>query len=149
MTGNARVLESWLTAFLANAQAVAGTVHLHEGGGLRLYAAVNIPPPVRQAVEWVPNGKGMAGLALERGIPISTCNLREDRTGAVKPGARAVDAKAAVALPVRDSAGTIVAVVGAAFSDERDVEGAELEELQRAADSVRNAFGSDETPDAR
>ena len=49
-------------------------------------AAVNIPPQAREAVEWVPSGKGMAGLALERGEPVQTCNLQEDRSGAVKPG---------------------------------------------------------------
>lgn len=142
MADQAADLQSWLAGFLADTKAIAGTVHLHEGDGLRLTAAVNIPPPVQKAVEWVPNGKGMAGLALERGVPISTCNLREDQTGAVKPGAKAVDAKAAVALPVRDRAGAIVAVVGAAFPDERDIEGAELEALQRAAESVTKAFSA-------
>ncbi|HMC62143.1 MAG TPA: GAF domain-containing protein, partial [Candidatus Solibacter sp.] len=120
----------------SGAGAVAGTVHLHTEGGLRLAAAVNIPPPVRQAVQWVPSGKGMAGLALERGVPVQTCNLREDRTGAVKPGARAVNAQAAVAMPVRDRAGAIVAVVGATWMDEREIQGAELERLQAAAASL-------------
>lgn len=140
MTDFARDVDSWLAVFLTNANAVAGTVHLYETGGLRLGAAVNIPPPVQKAVEWVPSGKGMAGLALERGEPVSTCNLREDQTGAVKPGAKAVDAKAAVALPVRDHTGAIVAVVGAAFGDERDIQGQELEDLQRAANSLRNVL---------
>ena len=137
MSDLARNVDSWLVVFLSSAKAVAGTVHLCEPGGLRLGAAVNIPPPVQKAVEWVPSGKGMAGLALERGEPVSTCNLREDQTGAVKPGAKAVDAKAAVALPVRDRTGAIVAVVGAAFGDERDIQGQELDDLQRAADSLR------------
>jgi L-methionine (R)-S-oxide reductase len=84
----------------------------------------------------VPSGKGMAGLALERGEPVQTCNLQEDRSGAVKPGARAVNAQAAVAMPVRDQAGAIVAVVGAAWMDEREIQGAELERLQAAAASL-------------
>jgi L-methionine (R)-S-oxide reductase len=129
-------LESWLTRFLGDVQAVAGTIHLHENGGLRLGAAVNIPPPVRQAVMWVPSGKGMAGLALERGEPVQTCNLKEDASGTVKPGARAVDAKAAVAMPVRDREGWIVAVVGAAFADDREIEHEELERLRRASESL-------------
>jgi hypothetical protein len=108
-------------------------VHLHENGGLRLAAAVNIPPPVQQAVAWVPNGKGMAGLALERGEPVQTCNLKEDESGAVKPGAKAVNAKAAAAFPVRDASGTILAVVGVAFNDEREIAGAELARLQSEA----------------
>jgi L-methionine (R)-S-oxide reductase len=115
-TNREQELESWLTRFLGEVQAVAGTVHLHENGGLRLGAAVNIHPPVCEAVQ--------------------TCNLKEDATGAVKPGARAVDAKAAVALPVRDRHGAIVAVVGAAFADDREIAHDELARLQRASASL-------------
>jgi L-methionine (R)-S-oxide reductase len=126
-------VQSWLTAFLSEAGAVAGTVHLHENGGLRLAACRNIPDQVREAVAWVPRGKGMAGLALERGEPVQTCNLQEDRTGAVKPGAKAVNARAAIALPVRDAGGAIIAVVGAAFADDREIAGAQLERLRSAS----------------
>jgi hypothetical protein len=131
-----QAIQTWLTGFLNSAGAAAGTVHLHTEGGLRLAAAVKIPPPVQEAVLWVPSGKGMAGLALERGEPVQTCNLQEDRSGAVKPGARAVNAQAAVAMPVRDREGAIVAVVGAAWMAEREIQGAELEQLQAAAGSL-------------
>lgn len=126
-------LQSWLSALLNDAGAVAGTVHLHERGGLRLAAAVNIPAPLQGVVAWVPSGKGMAGLAIERGEPVQTCNLQDDRSGAVEPGAKAVNAQAAVAMPVRDSAGGILAVVGVAFADEREIQGRELERLQHGA----------------
>src|SRR5580700_1822037 len=125
--------QAWLVEFLSHAGAVAGTIHFHQKGGLVLAASQNIPEKVQQIVAWVPSGKGMAGLALERGEPVQTCNLQEDRTGAVKPGARAVNAQAAVAMPVRDPSGGILAVVGVAFSGEREIEGRELERLQRAA----------------
>ena len=87
-------LDDWLADFLARNGGVSGTVHLYESGGLRLASAANIPEKVRQIVAWVPYGKGMAGLALERGVPVETCNLKEDDSGAVKPGAKAVDAQA-------------------------------------------------------
>jgi L-methionine (R)-S-oxide reductase len=131
-------MQSWLTTFLNEAGAVAGTVHVHENGGLRLAACHNIPEKVQEVVAWVPSGKGMAGLALERGKPVQTCNLQEDRTGAVKPGAKAVDARAAVAFPVHDRLGSIVAVVGAAFMHDREIAGTELERLQRASASLPN-----------
>ena len=99
-------------------------------------AAVNIPPQAREAVEWVPSGKGMAGLALERGEPVQTCNLQEDRSGAVKLGAKAVNAQADIAMPVRNEGGEIVAVVGGAFAGERDIQGHELDRLQPAAGSL-------------
>jgi hypothetical protein len=134
-------LQSWLSGLLKDAGAVAGTVHVHERGGLRLAAAVNIPPRVEEAVAWVPSGKGMAGLALERGEPVQTCNLQEDRSGAVRPGAKAVQAQAAVALPVRDAAGGILAVVGVAFADERELRGEELERLQNGAAALIGLVG--------
>jgi hypothetical protein len=124
-------LEQWLQETLADVDATSGTVHLHENDGLRLAAAVNIPPPVQQIVQWVPNGKGMAGLALQRGEPVQTCNLQEDRSGNVKPGAKAVNAQAAIALPVRDDRGHIRAVVGIAFQEEREFTAADLDQLLR------------------
>jgi L-methionine (R)-S-oxide reductase len=128
--------QSWLATLLRDVGGVAGTVHLHEQGGLRLAAALNIPEKVQDVVAWVPSGKGMAGLALERGEPVQTCNLQEDRSGAVKPGAKAVNAQAAVAMPVRDSGGLIIAVVGVAFLGEREIQGEELEKLRYWAETL-------------
>ena len=136
MADSSSKLEAWLKNFLSDAGAVARTVHLHQDGGLRLAASVNIPLEVQEVVAWVPAGKGMAGLALECGEPVQTCNLKEDRSGAVKPGAKAVDAQAAVAMPVRDESGSIFAVVGVAFADEREIHGEELDRLQWAAASL-------------
>jgi L-methionine (R)-S-oxide reductase len=135
-------LEAWLQQFLAQHQGTAATIHLVENDGLRLAMAINIPPPVRQIVEWVPKGKGMAGLAFERNEPIHTCNLKEDTSGNVKPGARAVNAQAAVALPVTDQAGSVVAVVGIAFSNEREFTQPELNDLMTSACTIRATTGS-------
>lgn len=131
--------QTWLAAFLDDHGAVAGTVHeMAASGGdtLHLRAAVNIPPKVQEVTRVIPRGKGMAGLALERGEPVQTCNLKTDDTGDVRPGAKAVEAQAAVALPVRDGAGTIRAVVGIAWLGERELSEHELESLSRAAQSL-------------
>lgn len=129
-------MQSWLDAFLADTGAVAGTVHRREGDGLRLVAAVNIPDQVQRVVAWVPNGKGMAGLALQRGEPVHTCNLKDDASGQVRPGAKAVEAQAAVALPVRDRDGLIVAVVGIAFREQRELAPSELTALVARASTL-------------
>ena len=129
-------LQAWLKSFLDEHHAAAGTVHLFEDGGLRLAAAVNIPPPVQQVVAWVPNGKGMAGLALQRKEPVQTCNLQEDRSGNVKPGAKAVDAQAAIALPVIDNAGDVSAVVGLAFQEEREFSDIEIHSFKASASTL-------------
>lgn len=129
-------LEDWLQKMLESFQGSAGTVHLFENGGLRLATAINIPPQVQEIVSWVPNGKGMAGLALERKQPVQTCNLQEDRSGNVKPGAKAVNAQAAVAVPVLNSQGDVRAVVGIAFQEEREFTGAELKDLIAAGSTL-------------
>ena len=126
-------LDAWLQAFLHRHGAVSGTVHRNDGGTLKLASAVNIPEQVQHIVAVVPNGKGMAGLALQRGEPIFTCNLKEDASGAVKPGAKAVDAQAAVALPVHSVSGEICAVVGIAFAEERQWSDADLARLASSA----------------
>jgi L-methionine (R)-S-oxide reductase len=111
----------WLRRFLDRHGGSSGTVHVIQGDALHLAAAVNIPQKVQDVTRVIPRGRGMAGLAWERGKPVSTCNLKEDATGDVRPGAKAVDATAAVAFPV----GTPVrAVVGIAWHEERDLDDA-------------------------
>jgi L-methionine (R)-S-oxide reductase len=114
-------MNQWLRELLGRHGAVAGTVHLVRGDLLEISAAHNIPPKVQEITAKIPLGKGMAGLAWQRDEPISTCNLKEDATGAVKPGAKAVDGKAAIALPVHQPSGAVRAVVGLAWADERDL----------------------------
>ena len=125
--------DEWLAEYLRALGAVAGSVHLVEGAGLRLTGAVNLPEKVQQVVEWVPLGKGMAGQALERGEPVFTCNLKNDSSSAVRPGARAVEAEAAVAMPVRGRSNAVVAIVGLAFADQRDFTKADLEAFEVSA----------------
>lgn len=136
-------IQDWLKKFIAAQGAVAGTVHWHvqseEKTGLELIAAVNIPAKVQEIVEWVPPGKGMAGQALVQGVPVQTCNLKDDSSGAVRPGAKAVDAAAAVALPVKNVAGKISAIVGVAYSDQRQFSEEDLMRLEQAAGGLLSA----------
>ncbi len=126
---------TWLQSFLSGHGGVAGTVHLRGESVLEQAAAVNIPPPVQAKTARIAKGKGMAGLAWERGAPVQTCNLKTDTTGDVRPGAKAVKASAAVALPVKDGH-TVRAIVGIAFMGEREISADELATLQAAADRL-------------
>ncbi len=128
--------KDWLTRLLQSVGGVAGTIHAREGDGLRLVAAVNIPEFVQKTIDFVPNGKGMAGIALDTKRPVQTCNLKDDTSGQVRPGAKAVSAKAAVAMPIADAHGAVVAVVGVAFNDEREIPDQEVRELMQAAAPV-------------
>jgi hypothetical protein len=127
-------LQAWLEAFLSAHEGVAGTVHVRPAGGdLELAAAVNIPPAVQEIVRRIPRGKGMAGLAWERDQPVSTCNIKDDRSGQVRPGAKAVNAGAGVALPVHDGSGDVRAVVGIAYREERELTESQLAALSAGA----------------
>lgn len=136
MSEAATAIEIWLKQWIAENGGVAGTVHLRRGDDLVLSASVNIPPKVAAIVNLVPKGKGMAGLAFERNTAVSTCNLKTDTSGDVRPGAKAVDANAAVAIPIHDAAGEVRGVVGIAYLGERDMEDAELQRLTREAEAL-------------
>ncbi len=116
---------------------VAGSVHRVEAGALHITGALRLPPPVIAATTVIPRGKGMAGLAWERNTPIQTCNLQTDASGTVKPGARAVSAQAALALPVRSADGAVIAIVGIAWADERVLDDAATASLMTQAGSLR------------
>lgn len=131
---SASPLQAWLESFVREQGGVAGTVHVREpGSDLELAAALNIPAQVQEVVRSIPLGKGMAGLAWQRNRPVSTCNIQSDRGGGVRPGARAVDAQAGVAIPVRDARGEVRAVVGIAYQEEKTLSDDELAALTDAA----------------
>jgi L-methionine (R)-S-oxide reductase len=136
-------LSQWLAEYIKHNGGVAGTVHLRPisntpsgDAPLELKAAVNIPPKVQEIVAAIPKGKGMAGLAWERDEPVHTCNLKDDKTGDVRPGAKAVDANAAVAIPIHDGSGQIRGVVGIAYMGERAITESELASLRAQAERM-------------
>jgi hypothetical protein len=125
--------QRWLDELLAAEGAVSGTVHVQRGDDLILVAASRIPEPVLATVATIPRGKGMAGAAQVKRVPVSTCDLQTDQTGTIRPGARAVDAQAAIALPVLDEAGGVRAVVGLAWTGATTIDAARESALMRAA----------------
>lgn len=128
--------QQWLEDFLRGLDAVAGSVHEQRGEDLYLTAAHNLPPPVIAAVAVVPRGKGMAGLAQVRKVPVQTCNLQTDNSGAVKPCAKAVNAQAGIAVPILSDAGDVVAVVGAAWMTEGEIAPDREQAIMEAAASL-------------
>ena len=79
-----------LDATLQHFHCQAGTIHrMGPVGKLELIAHSGIPPEVVQIVEFVPLGKGIAGLAAERRAPVTICNLQSDTSGQARPGAKA------------------------------------------------------------
>jgi hypothetical protein len=125
--------QKWLESFIAQQDGIAGTVHVQRGEDLYLAAVHNIPPKVIAIVAHVPYGKGMAGLAQVRKEPVQTCNLKTDQSGNIKAGAKAVDAQAAIALPVLDERGGVRAVVGIAWGKEGEIGSDEEQAMMKLA----------------
>ena len=110
----------FLQSMLDDLRADSGTVHASSAdGALHLRCAIGIPPQVLEAVKVVPVGKGMAGLAAERRCAVNSCNLQQDTTGDVRPGARATGLAGSVAVPVLAADGRVLGVVGVATRAER------------------------------
>ena len=128
-----QVQQQWLESLIGQLGGIAGTVHVQRGEDLYLTAAHKIPPNVIAIVAHVPHGKGMAGVAQVKQEPVQTCNLQTDETGNIKPGAKAVNAQAAIALPVFDDAGAVRAVVGIAWSQEAEIGAAEQQTMMELA----------------
>ncbi len=109
-----------LQSILAELKADSGTVHATGAdGALHLRAAIGIPEPVLAIVKIVPVGKGMAGLAAERKCAVNSCNIQQDTSGDVRPGARATGLAGSVAVPVLSADGRVLGVVGVATRAER------------------------------
>lgn len=123
--------QKWLESLIEEVDGVAGTIHVQRGNDLYLTAAHNIPSPVIAIVAHVPYGKGMAGVAQVKKAPVQTCNLQTDDTGNIKPGAKAVNAQAAIAAPIIDAAGEVLAVVGIAWNKEGEIGSAEEQAIMK------------------
>jgi L-methionine (R)-S-oxide reductase len=135
-----------LARVLAHFGADSGTIHLlHDDGVLHLAAAsAGIPPVVLNTVRRVPVGKGMAGLAVERRLPVNACNIQTDVSGDVRSGAKATGLQGSIVIPIlRGDAA--VGALGIANHREReftDDEIASLMEVGKAlATACRGPFG--------
>lgn len=95
---------SWLAVLghvLDHTQCPVGTLHLTDADGeLALVAQRGLPPPVAAVVARIPIGKGMAGIAAERREPVQVCNLQEDTSGVVRPGAKLTRMEGSIACPI-------------------------------------------------
>lgn len=109
-----------LESILRELHAESGTLHaLGADGALHLRAAIGIPEPVLAIVATVPVGKGMAGLAAERRCPVNSCNIQQDSSGDVRPGARATGLAGSVCVPVLGADGALLGTLGVATRAER------------------------------
>lgn len=93
-----------------------GSIHRLDSatGLLILIERRGIPDAILPAIERIPIGKGMAGLAAERRTPVTVCNLQTDESGQVRPSAKATGMEGAIAVPMLVE-GSVKGVLGIAM----------------------------------
>ena len=133
---NEAALQSALENVVRDFGADSGTVHFMEDGVLMLRAATGIPEQVRQIVARVPVGKGMAGLAAQRNEQVTSCNIQNDKTGDVRPGARATGMSGALVVPIRDALGAVRGTLGIGVHREYTFSDDETKKLFAAAEKL-------------
>jgi L-methionine (R)-S-oxide reductase len=113
--------------------AETGTLHLLGADGLLHLEARSgeFPPPLLAAIQQIPVGKGMAGLAVERAAAVDACNIQTDASGDVRPGAKASGMAGAIVVPVFDGA-RVIGALGIASRGERTFSDAEKSALLAA-----------------
>ena len=94
-----QVLQLVLTAY----QSETGTIHRLDGEKQLLYLAAQIgkPPFLMDTIKTIPVGKGIAGQTVERGSPVTICNLQTDTSGVAKPDAKKTGVGGALCVPLR------------------------------------------------
>lgn len=134
-------LQAALEAVIAELGADGGTLHVLGADGLlhlRAYAP-EMPEQILSIIRTIPVGKGMAGLAVERGRPVDVCNIESDDSGDVRPGARLTGLNSGLAVPVvRD--GRTIGALGVGNRAERVFSEAETERLLAAARAMAAAL---------
>jgi len=119
-----------IAAIVGRLKADSGTIHLVGADGLlHLQAATpGFPEVVLATIQTIPVGKGMAGLAAQRRLPVDACNIQTDTTGDVRPGARATALSGAIVVPIfRGDA--VIGTLGVGNRSERVFTPAEVDEL--------------------
>ncbi|MEE2755533.1 MAG: GAF domain-containing protein [Myxococcota bacterium] len=129
-----------LADLLDEVGASSGTIHQPRDGHLILTASIGLPDSIKPAIAKIPKGKGMAGMAWETGRSVTTCSLRTDPNTTIQTGARAVEADAAIAVPVIDRLDEIIGVVGFAFEPGTDAVETRMDRCLRAVKQALSEF---------
>lgn len=132
-------LTARLDEILREFDCVTGTIHGLDPDSelLTLRAHRGIPDALRERIETIPVGKGMAGLAAERGEPVQVCSLQTDASGAAKPAARDTGMAGAISVPILVE-GMLRGTLGIAKPVAYEFTAEETERLSNAASALGN-----------
>lgn len=143
-TDRTALLEAALTVVLADFKSETGTIHLLDAQKqmLHLAAQIGLPPFMLDIVKTIPVGKGIAGQVVERGEPVSICNIQNDKSGVARPGAKQSGVGGALCVPMRAKNGVIVGTIGVGTAREYEYTAAEARLLEEVGQLLGNYIGS-------
>ena len=123
-------LSAALARIVGDFAADSGTIHfIGPDEHLHLAAATaGIPDTVLSVIRTITVGKGMAGLAVQRGEPVNACNIQTDTSGDVRPGAKATGLAGSIVVPIFEG-GTVIGALGVANRAARTFTDDEAERL--------------------
>ena len=132
-----KVLDTILEAFGCQTGTIHQWVDLHQM--LEILASTGIPDDLRDKVERIPLGKGIAGVAAERMEPVQICNLQNDKSGVAKPAAKKTKVGGSVAVPI-EFGGLLMGTLGIGKHEPYDFTSAELADLQIIAAAIADKW---------
>jgi putative methionine-R-sulfoxide reductase with GAF domain len=135
-------LHALLDEVLARFGCATGTIHLldADSGLLHIRAQRGLSEELLARVREIPLGKGLAGLAAQRGEPVRVCNLQADTGGMARPAAKQTGMAGAIAVPMVVE-GKILGVLGVAKPVEHEFDPEETARLLAAASAIGAALG--------
>jgi GAF domain-containing protein len=132
-----KALQHSLLLVLAHFHSETGTIHQLDAATqqLHLVAQVGLPPALLEVVKLIPAGKGIAGQTVERGSPVTICNIQKDESGVTRPGAKQTGVGGALCVPLRQNS-AIVGTLGIGTAREHEYTPAETQALEEVAGAI-------------
>ncbi len=132
-----KALQEAIQLVLTHFQSETGTIHVLDTATqqLHLAAQVGLPPALLEVVKLIPAGKGIAGQTVERGGPVSICNIQKDESGVTRPGAKQTGVGGALCVPLRQNL-AIVGTLGIGTAREHEYTSAETQALEEVASVI-------------
>lgn len=120
-------MDEGLQQAIAKMCADSGTIHIKDSDELILHlvASHNIPASLISAIREVPWGRGMAGVAAQKGEPVDYCNIQSSTSPEIHPGARATGTQGAIVVPMMQG-NDVVGTLGVGCNTERSFTASEI-----------------------
>lgn len=132
-----------LETIISTFDCTTGTLHTLDNNThlLMLKAQKGIPDFLLPKMSSIPIGKGMAGIAAERRVPVEMCNLQTDDSGVARPAAKETKVEGSIAVPMLLD-GKLYGTLGIAKSVPYDFTESESTALLKIGEEIARTISS-------